>query len=80
MTQMKYEPKFGTVSPDNIDKLIRKIGKSLFLDDEVASALIYKEWEMVELLFEKHKKVKAVHKHLLLEIEGHYRGRIVCSN
>lgn len=79
MTYMKHETKLGTVSQDKIDMLIKKIGKSLFLDDEVASALIYKEWEMVESLFEKHKKVKAVHKHLLLEIDGHYRG-IVCSN
>ena len=79
MTHMKYDTNLGTISQEKIDKLIKKIGKSLFLDDEVASALIYKEWEMVESLFEKHKKVKDVHKHLLSHIDGNYRGS-VCNN
>ena len=79
MTHIKYDTTLDTISQDKIDKLIKRVGKSLFLDEEVASALIYKEWEVVESLFAKHKKVKAVHKHLLMEIEGHYRGS-VCSN
>jgi hypothetical protein len=79
MTHMRYDTTLDTISQDKIDKLIKKVGKSLFLDDEVATALVYKEWEVVESLFAKHKKVKSVHKHLLLEIEGHYRG-IICSN
>lgn len=79
MTHMKYDTTLDMISQDKIDKLIKKVGKSLFLDDEVASALIYKEWETVELLFAKYKKVKSVHKHLLTEIEGHYRG-VICSH
>ncbi|MDM5271527.1 hypothetical protein PGH07_05020 [Sulfurovum sp. zt1-1] len=79
MTHMKYDTNLSMISQDKIDKLIKKIGKSLFLDDEVARALIYKEWETVESLFEKYKKVKDVHKHLLLQIDGNYRGS-VCNN
>ena len=43
MTHMKYDTTLDTISQEKIEKLIKKVGKSLFLDDEVASALIYKE-------------------------------------
>ena len=79
MTHIKNEPSLSAVPQEKIEKLTRKVAKSLMLDDEVATALIYNEWEMVEALFARHKKVKAVHKHLLQEIEGTYRGT-VCSN
>ena len=79
MTHMKYDTKLSTIPQEKIDKLTKKVAKSLFLDDEVAKALIYKEWDSVESLFEKHKKVKAVHQHLLKEIAGNYRGS-VCND
>ena len=76
MTHAKFDTKLSTVPQEKVEKLTKKIAKSLFLDLEVAAALIYKEWDTVEELFEKHKKVKAVHQHLLKEIAGNYRGSI----
>lgn len=78
MTHAKFYETEGLIAQSKIDKLIKKIAKSLFLDDEVAQALVYQEWDTIEKLFEKHKKVKAVHEHLLAQIEGEYRG-FVCN-
>jgi len=58
----------------DIEKLSAKVAKSLFLEDEVALALVYNEWDKVEYLFHKYKKVKTVHQHLMHEIDGCYRG------
>ena len=79
MTHTKYEYAISTISEEKINKLTKKIAKSLHLDDEIAAALIYQEWDTIERLFEKHRKVKAVHQHLLSEIEGEYRG-FVCKD
>ena len=79
MTQTKYDQSLNAVSQEKIEKLTKKIAKSLCLDDEVASALIYQEWDTVECLFKKYKKVKAVHQQFLLEIEGEYRG-FICKD
>lgn len=79
MVHNKTEGSLGPVSQEKIDKLTKKVAKSLLLDEEVALSLIYNEWETVEKLFEKHKKVKTVHKHLLSEIDGSYRG-FTCRN
>ena len=74
MTHTKYDQSLYVIPPEKIEKLTRKIAKSLCLDTEVASALIFQEWDTVERLFKKYKKVKTVQHHLLLEIEGEYRG------
>lgn len=79
MTHTKFDTKLTKIPEEKISKLTKKLAKSLFLDDEVATALIYKEWDTVEALFEKHKKVKAVHQHLIKEIAGNYRGS-VCND
>ena len=79
MTHTKYHQSSNVISQEKIDKLTKKIAKSLCLDDEVASALIYQEWDRIECLFEKYKKVKTVHQHLLSEIEGEYRG-FICKD
>lgn len=73
MTQHKYLRDRDTIPQSKIDKLTKKIVKSLTLDEEVALALIYKEWDRIEVLFEKYKKVKTVHSHFIEEIDGFYR-------
>jgi len=74
MTQHKYVKLRDNVPQSKIDKLSKKIAKSLFLDEEVAVSLIYKEWDKVEALFAKYKKVKTVHIHFIEEIDGCYRS------
>ena len=74
MTEHKYVRERDTVPQSKIDKLTRKVAKSLLLEDEVALALVYKEWDRVEVLFEKYKKVKSVHSHFIEEIDGCYRS------
>jgi len=74
MTQHKYLRDRETVPQSKIDKLTKKVAKSMMLEDEVALALIYKEWDKIEVLFEKYKKVKTVHSHFIEEIDGCYRG------
>lgn len=73
MTEHKYVRDRDTIPQSKIDKLSKKVAKSLHLDEEVARALIYKEWDRVEILFEKYKKVKTVHTHFIDEIDGCYR-------
>ena len=79
MTHTKYYQPFETVPHTQIEKLTQLIAKSLLLDEEIASSLIYNEWDRVEALFKEHKKVKMVHRRLLDEIDGDYRG-FVCNN
>lgn len=74
MTQHKYLRERDTIPQSKIEKLTKKIAKSLLLEEDVALALIYKEWDRIEVLFEKYKKVKTVHSHFIDEIEGCYRG------
>ena len=73
MTQHKYLRDRDTIPQSKLDKLTKKIAKSLLLEEEVALALIYKEWDKIEVLFEKYKKVKTVHAHFIEEIDGCYR-------
>jgi len=75
MTQHKYLRNRDTVPQSKVDKLSKKLAKSLLLEEEVALALVYKEWDRVEVLFEKYKKVKTVHTHFIEEIDGFYRKK-----
>jgi tRNA(His) 5'-end guanylyltransferase len=74
MTQHKYVRDRDTVSQSKVEKLMKKVAKTMVLEEEVALALIYKEWDRIEVLFEKYKKVKTVHTHLIDEIDGCYRS------
>jgi hypothetical protein len=73
MTQHKYLKIKDAIPQSKIDKLTKKVAKSMLLEEEIAASLIYKEWDRVEVLFEKYKKVKTVHGHFIEEIDGCYR-------
>lgn len=73
MTQHKYLKIKDAIPQSKIDKLTKKVAKSMLLEEEIAASLIYKEWDRVEVLFEKYKKVKTVHAHFIEEIDGCYR-------
>jgi len=74
MTYYKYLKSKVNIPQNKIDTLTKKIAKSMVLDEEVAASLVYKEWDRVEVLFEKYKKVKTVHSHFIEEIDGCYRS------
>ena len=61
------------ISDKKIDKLAKKLAKTFSIDEEEAISTIYEEWDMVEQLFHAHTKVKAVHRHLIEEINYAYR-------
>ena len=61
------------VSDKKIAKLAKKLAKTFSIDEEEAISTIYEEWELVEELFHAHLKVKAVHHHLVEEINYAYR-------
>jgi len=61
------------ISDKKIAKLAKKLSKTFALSQEEAMELIYEEWEHVETLFHAHTKVKAVHSHLIDEINYTYR-------
>jgi len=61
------------ISDKKIAKLAKKIAKTFSIDEEEAISTIYEEWDMVEKLFHAHTKVKAVHRHLIEEINYAYR-------
>lgn len=73
MTQHKYLKIKDAIPQSKIDKLTKKVAKSMLLEEEIAAVLIYKEWDRVEVLFGKYKKVKTVHAHFIEEIDGCYR-------
>jgi len=73
MTYFKQVDYGDPIPQSKINNLSKKVANSMQLDDEIALSLIYNEIEKVELLFKKHKKIKTVHKHLMKEIDGHYR-------
>ncbi len=60
------------VSDRKIIKLSKKIAKTFGIERGEALTLIYEEWDLVETLFQKHKKVKEVHTHLINEINYTY--------
>ncbi len=61
------------ISDKKIAKLAKKLTKTFSIDDEEAISIIYEEWDLVEQLFYVHEKVKAVHHHLVDEINYMYR-------
>ena len=61
------------ISDKKLEKLAKKLAKTFSLDQEEAVSIIYEEWDIVESLFHAHKKTKAVHHHLVDEINKTYR-------
>lgn len=61
------------ISDTKIAKLAKRVAKTLSIDEEEAISTIYEEWDLVEELFHAHSKVKAVHHHLIEEINCTYR-------
>lgn len=61
------------ISDKKIAKLAKKLAKTFSIDEEEAISTIYEEWDLVEQLFHAHTKVKAVHRHLIEEINYAYR-------
>jgi len=54
-------------------KLAKRLAKTFGITQDEAMELIYEEWDLVETLFHVHTKVKAVHSHLIDEINYIYR-------
>ncbi len=61
------------ISDKKLEKLAKKLAKTFSIDEEEAISTIYEEWDIVEQLFYAHTKVKAVHRHLIEEINYAYR-------
>ncbi|MEA3419723.1 MAG: hypothetical protein U9Q90_10045 [Campylobacterota bacterium] len=61
------------ISEKKLAKLAKRLSKSLTLNEEEAMEVIYEEWDLVKSLFHAHTKVKAVHAHLIDEINYTYR-------
>jgi hypothetical protein len=61
------------ISDKKIAKLAKRLAKTFSIDEEEAVSTIYEEWDLVEALFHAHTKVKAVHRHLVEEINYAYR-------
>ena len=61
------------ISDKKIAKLAKRLAKTFGITQEEAMELIYEEWDLVETLFHVHTKVKAVHMHLIDEINYMYR-------
>lgn len=61
------------ISEKKLAKLAKRLSKTFTINEEEALEVIYEEWELVEYLFHAHTKVKAVHAHLIDEINYTYR-------
>ncbi len=61
------------ISDKKLEKLAKRLAKTFSIDEEEAVSTIYEEWDLVEELFHAHMKVKAVHRHLVEEINYAYR-------
>lgn len=61
------------ISEKKIAKLAKRLSKTFTIDEGEAMEVIYEEWDLVETLFHAHTKVKAVHSHLIDEINYTYR-------
>jgi energy-converting hydrogenase A subunit M len=61
------------ISDKKIAKLAKRLSKTFTINEEEAMEVIYEEWDLVESLFHTHTKVKAVHSHLIDEINYTYR-------
>lgn len=62
-----------TISEKKLEKLAKRLANDFTITTDEAFAIIYEEWELVEDLFMKHKKAKAVKDHLVKEINDIYR-------
>lgn len=56
-----------------VEKLAKKLAKTLSIDHEKALGLVYEEWDLVENLFHAFGKVKSVHQHFINELNYTYR-------
>ena len=61
------------ISENKLAKLAKRLSRTFTINEEEAMELIYEEWDIVESLFHAHTKVKAVHTHLVDEINYTYR-------
>ncbi|MEA1953083.1 MAG: hypothetical protein U9O24_01650 [Campylobacterota bacterium] len=61
------------ISEKKLAKLAKRLSKTFTINEEEAMEVIYEEWDLVESLFHAHTKVKAVHAHLIDEINHTYR-------
>lgn len=61
------------ISEKKIAKLSKKLAKTFGIQAEEALEMLYEEWELVEMLFVQHKKVKEVLHHLVDELNYTYR-------
>ncbi|MEA3433108.1 MAG: hypothetical protein U9R13_00840 [Campylobacterota bacterium] len=61
------------ISEKKLAKLAKRVSKTFTINEEEAMEVIYEEWDLVETLFHAHTKVKAVHAHLIDEINYTYR-------
>ncbi|MEN8304371.1 MAG: hypothetical protein ABFQ64_09890 [Campylobacterota bacterium] len=61
------------ISDKKIAKLAKRLAKTFGITQDEAMELIYEEWDFIEALFHAHTKVKAVHSHLIDEINYTYR-------
>ena len=61
------------ISDKKLAKLAKRLSKTFTINEEEAMEVIYEEWDLVESLFHTHRKVKAVHTHLIDEINYTYR-------
>ena len=61
------------ISEKKLAKLAKRLSKTFTINEEEAMEVIYEEWDLVEALFHIHTKVKAVHVHLIDEINYTYR-------
>lgn len=62
-----------TISDKKLEKLAKRLAKEFGISKEEAYEIIYEEWELVEVLFSKHKKAKEVNAHLVKEINYLYK-------
>jgi len=61
------------VTEKKLLKLAKRLSKTFTINEEEAMEIIYEEWDLVETLFHTHGKAKAVHTHLVDEINYMYR-------
>ena len=61
------------ISENKLEKLAKRLSNEFMITQEEAFEIIYEEWELVEELFAKHKKAKAVKEHFVREINDIYR-------
>ena len=61
------------ISEKKLKKLAKRLSKTFSINEEEAMEVIHEEWDLVEVLFHVHTKVKAVHAHLIDEINYTYQ-------